>query len=309
VGKYAPAALVAALLVATAAAFVVTEKLKLTPSPILGTRVDKLFSPVCDCSTNSATIRFRLRRSDRVGIEIIRGGHDVVRRLIVDQAAPRGLFSAVWDGRDDAGQVVPDGTYRPRVRLSRQRRTIVLPNPIQVDTKPPQVEIAIAPTVFSPDGDGRADRVLVTYHTSEPARVSLYVDGVRRALKRGSKADGVVPWSGRVSGKALPTGAYALSIGVEDLAGNGGLRTGPRQVVLRFIALGRKRIVAGAGRRFALFVSADSKLVEWHLAGRVGTAKPGTLHLRAPKAPGRYTLVVREHGHAARAAVIVRAAA
>ena len=62
-------------------------------------------------------------------------------------------------------------------------------------------------------------------------------------------------------------------------------------------------------RSFALLVSADSKLVEWHLAGRVGAAKPGTLHLRAPKAEGRYTLVVREHGHAARAAVIVRAGA
>ena len=37
VAKYAPAALVAALLVATALAFVYTEKLKLTLSPILGT--------------------------------------------------------------------------------------------------------------------------------------------------------------------------------------------------------------------------------------------------------------------------------
>jgi hypothetical protein len=35
---------------------------------------------------------------------------------------------------------------------------------------------------------------------------------------------------------------------------------------------------------------------------------PGTIHLRAPRRPGRYTLTLREHGHAVRAAVIVRAA-
>ena len=43
--RLAPAALVAALLVATSAAFVVTEKLKLTRNPIVGPRVDKIFSP------------------------------------------------------------------------------------------------------------------------------------------------------------------------------------------------------------------------------------------------------------------------
>ena len=54
--RLAPAVLVAALLVATSAAFVVTEKLKLTRNPIVGPRVDKIFSPTCDCATDSATI-------------------------------------------------------------------------------------------------------------------------------------------------------------------------------------------------------------------------------------------------------------
>ena len=66
VAKHAPAALVAALLVATALAFVYTEKLKLTLSPILGTKVDKVLSPVCDCETSAAAISFRLRKGDRI---------------------------------------------------------------------------------------------------------------------------------------------------------------------------------------------------------------------------------------------------
>ena len=79
--RVVPAAFVAALLVATSAAFVVTEKLKLTRNPIVGPTVDKLFSPVCDCATDSAVIRFRLRRADRVSVEIVDGSGDVVREL------------------------------------------------------------------------------------------------------------------------------------------------------------------------------------------------------------------------------------
>ena len=48
-------ATIGGLLAATAAAFAITERLKLTPSPILGTRVSKTFSPICRCATGSAS--------------------------------------------------------------------------------------------------------------------------------------------------------------------------------------------------------------------------------------------------------------
>ena len=41
--------LVVSLLGGTAAAFAVTQGLKIEPSPILAPRIDKVFSPVCDC--------------------------------------------------------------------------------------------------------------------------------------------------------------------------------------------------------------------------------------------------------------------
>src|SRR2546428_12272619 len=82
VGRSAPAALVAALLVATAAAFAYTERLKLTPSPILRTRVDALFSPVCECGTESARIEFRLRRHDRITVTILDKSGHVVRTVV-----------------------------------------------------------------------------------------------------------------------------------------------------------------------------------------------------------------------------------
>ena len=63
--------LVLGLLGGTAAAFAVTEHLKLVRSPILSTQVDnKVFSPVCRCSTEKARIHFRLRQADRVTLSI-----------------------------------------------------------------------------------------------------------------------------------------------------------------------------------------------------------------------------------------------
>ena len=309
-GRFAPAALVAALLVATAAAFAYTERLKLTPTPIKGTNVDKLFSPACECATDTSRIAFRLRRPDRVTVAILNRDGAVVRTVVSGRRQRAGLVVAYWDGRDDSGQIVPDGAYKPRVKLALNRRTIVLPNPIRVDTTPPRVEVAeVKPRVFSPDGDGRSDRVTVSYRVDEPAQVSLYVDGVRRVVKRGSRQKGAIDWSGKVSGSALDTGAHDISLVARDLAGNLGARAAPTRVVLRYVTLGRKRIVVVAGRRFALRVSADATRVEWHLGRRGGTVVPGTIHIRAPQQPGRYTLTVREHGHAVRAAVIVRAVA
>lgn len=307
--RIASAAVVAALLVATAVAFAYTEKLKLTPSPILGTRVDKVFSPVCDCERDTATVFFRLRDPDLLSVDIVDDGRNEVRQLVNEEPVPSGPVTVVWDGRDDAGRVVSEGSYRARVRLADEHRTILLPNPIRVDVTPPSIELlAIRPRTFSPDGDGRADRVAVRYRINEPAGAILYVDGARRVVKRGRREEGTITWFGRVAGKPLPPGGYALSVGARDVAGNLAARTRPRTITIRYVSLGRNRIEAVAGRRFAVFVSSDAARIEWRLATRTGTAKPGTLRLRAPLVPGRYTLTVTTHGHTDRATVIVREA-
>ena len=75
--------------------------------------------------------------------------------------------------------------------------------------------------------------------------------------------------------------------------------------MVRYVALGRNRIIAIAGARFALRVSSDARQVRWSLGGRSGFARPGTLRLRAPLQKGRFTLTVSANGHATRAAVFV----
>jgi hypothetical protein len=305
--RLAPAVLVAALLAATSAAFVVTEKLKLTRSPIVGPTVAKVFSPTCDCATASAEIRFRLRTPDRVSVEIVDSGGDVVRELARDRAQGRRFVTYAWDGRDDTGRIVDEGTYRPRVHLARQRRTIVMPNRIRVDTTPPRVTTFTArPLVISPDGDGRFDRAKIRYRVDEHAVVELYVDGVRALRRLGTRTTGTMDWFGTAAGEPLPEGLHTLRLVARDVAGNLGPRSGSRTVRIRFLSLGRDRVVVKPWGRFAILAISQARTLRWKLGSRSGVARPGTVRLRAPDTPGPYVLRVDANGHVKRALVVVR---
>jgi hypothetical protein len=307
--RIVPAVFVAGLLVATSAAFVVTEKLKLTRNPIVGPIVDKMFSPTCDCPTATATIRFRLREPDRVSVEIVDGDGDVVRELARNRPQGRAPSAYVWDGRDADGQVVDEGSYRPRVHLDRQRRTIVMPNRIRVDTTSPRIESFTArPLTISPDGDGRLDRAKIRYRVSERAVVELYVEGTRALRKLGTRTSGTMDWFGVAGGEPLPEGLHTLRLVGRDLAGNLGPRSGSRTLRIRFLDLGRDRVVTTPGAPFAILAISQARTLEWRLAGRSGRARSGTLRLTAPREPGRYVLRVEANGHVKRAAVIVREA-
>ena len=179
---------------ATGVAFLHTESLKLETSPIRQTRVTKLFSPVCRCETSKARIAFRLGKPDVISTSIVDGsGNDV--RLLASERPTRGRVAFLWNGRDDAGRVVPDGIYRARVRLDFIEKTYTLPNGIVVDSKRPVAKVvSVRPRVFSPDGDRRADRISVRYAVDQRARGMLYVDGVRRVV--GSSLEPVA-WSVR----------------------------------------------------------------------------------------------------------------
>lgn len=305
--RLASTLLVLALLGGTAAAFGVTEGLKLQKSPIARTRIEyKDFSPVCGCRKHATRIGFRLSSGDRLTVAMVDGGERVVRTLVAGRSYPRGEVSFPWDGRDDAGRVVPDGRYEPRVHLARQHRTILLPNPIRVDTKPPQIRLeSVRPPTISPDGDRQADRAVVRYRLSEPAHAILYVDGVQRGFKRGQQLTGSIEWSGKRRGAGLPAGTYRLSLGAQDVAGNVAPAGGSVPLRIRYIELARRTIRLRARTRFGVRVATDARAFAWTLGTRSGQSRPGLLVLRAPRTRGRYVLTVREHGHAARATVIV----
>jgi hypothetical protein len=308
VARIVSTVLVVALLAGTAAAFALTEGLKLQPAPIFGVSVPrKVISPVCGCDTASATIGFRLRESDVLDVSVVDEDDDVVATLVRGERYPAGRVELEFDGRDDDDLVLPEGEYRPRVHLREDKVTTVMPNPMRIDVTPPVVEEWEArPLVISPDGDARADLLTVRYRLSEPAKGLLFVGGKRRVEKRFARTDDVITWSGRVDGRGFRAGTYALELGAEDAAGNLAARTAPVPLRIRYVSLGRDRVVVTAGTRFAIRVSSDAERVRWQLGPRTGTARPGTLVIRAPRQKGRFTLVVFANGHRARAAVFVR---
>jgi hypothetical protein len=295
VRKLAPTILVAALLVATATAFAVTEHLKLADSPVINTQFAARFSP----KLVEERIGFRLRREEDISLDIADSDGRIVKHAVGTGVFGQAYHQFAWDGRDDDGQIVPDGTYRVQLTLKDENRTIEFPQPITVDSTPPTIEVALKNQVFSPDGDGQADHFDFIYRFGEQAWGILYVDGKRVGKTFRKKANGRYPWYG----KGKKPGEYRLALGAVDIAGN---QTSTREflVRLRYVELFKKRFTP-KGSILRVRVSSDAKTLGWRLGGRSGTGKPPLLRIPVPPEPGRYTLTVTANGHRARGTVVV----
>jgi FlgD Ig-like domain len=300
VGRVLPTIVVLALLGCTAAAFAVTENLKLERSPIADTHVSKVVAPD-SLSNDTAAISFELRKRDRLTVEIVNGNGDVVRTLARSQAARRGAQQFTWDGRDDAHEVVPDASYRPRIHLAREHRTILMPNPIRMDATPPLIQlVSVRPRVLTPDTG--AALVRIRYQTNERARAILYIDGDRRVTVRRYLRGGKLDWRGRAV-RSLTPGTHRVRLRALDFATNLGPPTRALTFVVRYVELRPQVVHVKTGRRFGFRVL-NAKSYSVHL-GSLHTRRSGPLLiLRAPE-PGRYVLRVNANGHVARAVVVV----
>jgi hypothetical protein len=298
VGRILPAVVVLALLGCTAAAFAVTESLKLERAPVFDTKVGKVVAPD-SASNKTVAIQFQLRKPGRITIEIVNGSGEIIRTVARDRRAQRGTLQFTWDGRNDAHEVVPDGTYRPRVHLSREHRTILLPNPIRMDATPPLIRlVSVRPHVFAPFGKNKSVRI--QYLTNESARAILYVDGEQRTKVFRFVREGKIDWPGA---KDLRPGPHRIRLRALDRATN----FGPASRALTFIVRGvevRPHVVrVKAGRRFGFRVL-NAQRYAVHLGSLHARRSGRLLILRAPK-PGRYVLRVNANGHVARAVVVV----
>jgi hypothetical protein len=313
------AALAFALLAGTTAAFAVSAVLKLERSPVAAPQFTKHFSPGCDCPSHAAVLSLRLRKADTIDAGIVDRDGDVVRTLVENDPRRRGELTLLWNGRDDAGVVVPDGRYRLRLRLDGAHRTIVVPNPIFVDTEPPSVRLLdVAPRVFSPDGDGESDAIRAAYTATEPARASLLVDGapaMTGKLRRQGRTS--VMWNGAQLDRPLPPGTYDVALRVTDRAGNVSEPTEAVDVRIRYVEIVARSLRVPRGGVLRFGVDTDARRFSWSLRGRGRTlSRSGAradervaVALPARLRPGRYVLRATAAGHSAQVVVrIVRRA-
>lgn len=119
----------------------------LAKSPIVNRLevVPPLFSPNGDGQIDTARISFGLTQVARTTIAVYDANDLFVRNLETGASRSVGDHNVVWDGTNDGGAVVPDGTYRVRLKAA------LLANPdvqqeekatVTVDGTPPRAELA-----------------------------------------------------------------------------------------------------------------------------------------------------------------------
>lgn len=142
----------ALLVVACGAAFIVTQRLKHTPTAVQSFELTPFFSPTPVGHIKEAQISFKLARADRVTVTVIDAAERTVATLVSGWPVVRyKQFSLRWNGRRGAadardtrvtpgplgttivtplntGAPAPAGEYHVRVRLREQNKTVISPN-------------------------------------------------------------------------------------------------------------------------------------------------------------------------------------
>lgn len=146
----------------------------------LGVRDDTEFRPG---RGEEIAIPVRLHEPGEVTIELYSGDGDPVRTLEARRLEP-GTHEWTWDGRDAAGNPVPDAAWHPVVRCACDSGPVVL-DPREETGGVPLGDLDVR---LAPDGT-------ITYRLPEPARVL-----VRVGIEGGAMVRGLDTWSAHAAG-------------------------------------------------------------------------------------------------------------
>jgi hypothetical protein len=142
-------AVFAALVLACFAAFLITQRLKHTPTAVQNFQLTPFFSPYPAGHVKQEAISFKLAAADEVTVTIVDSRGNTVATLVRDYPAPRyKQFSLRWNGRRGAphayrrtttprglelvvpqirGPRAPAGEYRVRVKLHQRSSAVLSP--------------------------------------------------------------------------------------------------------------------------------------------------------------------------------------
>lgn len=137
--------------------------------------------------------------------------------------------SFAWNGLSSGGTRCDDGKYVAflSTKSSNGSEARTSTQPFVIDTVAPTVSLEIAYTLFSPDGDGRKDKLSISAETSSEDKWTASILDAKNQVVRSYSWQGKVPekveWDGTDNaGNKVADGAYRVVFAAEDAAGNKG---------------------------------------------------------------------------------------
>jgi flagellar hook assembly protein FlgD len=196
------------------------------PSPVSLDLDTRSFSPNADGRKDLLRLYPRLERTEDVNsweIKIL-DEEGTLARAYSGQRVPPGMI--VFDGKDGKGQRLPDGTYLGvlSVLYGNGDNPAVASPEFHIDTAMPRAALSAPYLIFSPDGDGRRDTLLIHQHTSIERQwtaeiVNAAGHQVRKASWEDTRAE--FAWDGTDDGGALVSdGSYVYRLSSTDDAEN-----------------------------------------------------------------------------------------
>jgi flagellar hook assembly protein FlgD len=186
------------------------------------------FSPNGDGARDTATLKAVLSGPDHWAIAV----SDASGAVVTHFSGMGSTIGVVWDGRDDAGRRLPDGSYLASFTATSANGTARPASvALRIDTVRPVISsLTLSPAVISPNGDHLADTARLAFGVNETSRLSLTVldaKGVAvRVVTAAATASGArqLTWDGKVSSAgglvAAADGTYSVVVRATDVAGN-----------------------------------------------------------------------------------------
>jgi hypothetical protein len=225
------------LVVATAAAFLIVQHLKVTTPLLDGFPAPDppVINPVDGTTCGGVNHRrmwisfYLLHRADDVDVYIVGGDGVIIRTLASGVHMPirkRTWFS--WDGREADGAFAPDGTYFIRVQLIHQSRTVTIsnqsgPEPVKIKTTFPDPRIVAVTPQTVPPGGGTPVTIHYAGNGQRVATILIYrqvAAGNPRLVKSFLTKGQTAVWNGLIRMRPAPPGSYLIALKVSDAACN-----------------------------------------------------------------------------------------
>jgi flagellar hook assembly protein FlgD/outer membrane protein OmpA-like peptidoglycan-associated protein len=186
-----------------------------------------LFSPTADSTLQAVTVKQTSSTEDLWEGEMRSSAGQKVRGWFWKGAAA----DFAWDGKDDNGNLMPDGYYTYVVKSTSKAgiTTTKELRGIQIDTRPTPVYVTAGANGFSPNGDGFKDTIsFSTLLTLTDGVKSWKLSMVEAAAGEQQVFSGTSPvppsftWDGKDKGgiKTAPDGSYTANLTVEYAKGN-----------------------------------------------------------------------------------------